>query len=265
MDEKMNLIKTISDALSIADFSNIDENDTLVELGMDSLTETEIQQILLLNFKLVLTLVELRKCTFKKLEQMLVSQKSEVQETKKSDQSYFEIKQLVFEDPMIKMESKTNVGTPIFILPGIEGYVDNFVALTKELAGPVYIFPNSRATVWESITDLASFFIKQMKKVQPKGPYNVIGYSFGAMVAFELVVQLERELESVKLVLLDGSPDYLKLYSKQFVSEDLSEDCGKLSDKSKKSLAFFVSQINPSKNIIQVGVVNFSKLEASFF
>lgn len=54
-----------------------------------------------------------------------------------------------------------------------------------------------------------------MKKIQPKGPYRFIGYSYGACIGFEIANQLQ-ELEGPesveKLILLDGSHLYMQTY-----------------------------------------------------
>lgn len=55
-----------------------------------------------------------------------------------------------------------------------------------------------------------------MKKVQPKGPYTIVGYSFGASVAYEMAVQLEATKEQVRLLLVDGSPAYITTHTSAF-------------------------------------------------
>lgn len=54
-----------------------------------------------------------------------------------------------------------------------------------------------------------------MKKVQPEGPYRLIGYSYGACIGFEMANQLQRTdgKEAVeRLILLDGSHLYMQTY-----------------------------------------------------
>lgn len=48
--------------------------------------------------------------------------------------------------------------------------------------------------------------------VQPSGPYAIAGYSFGALVAFAIVLLLEKETQVASLVMLDGAPKYVKWY-----------------------------------------------------
>ncbi|CAN7947373.1 unnamed protein product, partial [Ixodes pacificus] len=49
----------------------------------------------------------------------------------------------------------------------------------------------------------------RLVEVQPQGPYHIVGYSFGATLAFEMAVQLQGAGVPVgSLVLLDGAPHY---------------------------------------------------------
>ncbi|XP_017797118.1 PREDICTED: fatty acid synthase-like, partial [Habropoda laboriosa] len=64
-----------------------------------------------------------------------------------------------------------------------------------------------------SLPELATYYLKQMRKIQSKGPYHIAGYSFGACVGFEMGLQLQKMGEQVVLTLIDGSPDYVKYHS----------------------------------------------------
>lgn len=59
-----------------------------------------------------------------------------------------------------------------------------------------------------------------MRSVQPHGPYNVAGYSFGAGVAFEMALQLQKEdAKNVSnLILLDGSHSFVGAFTKTMKS-----------------------------------------------
>lgn len=59
-------------------------------------------------------------------------------------------------------------------------------------------------------------FFQKIKGIQKSGPYNLVGYSFGASVAFETGVALEAAGEKVSLVLLDGSPSYVLTHQNAF-------------------------------------------------
>ena len=56
--------------------------------------------------------------------------------------------------------------------------------------------------------------IQQIKSIDAKGPYQLVGYSYGAMVAFEMACQLQKQQEKVSsLVLLDGSHQFFNLHT----------------------------------------------------
>jgi len=65
-----------------------------------------------------------------------------------------------------------------------------------------------------SIEDMAYHYIKEIRTIQPHGPYFLAGYSFGGMVVFEIAQQLHRQGEKVDLLaLLDRvSPKLPKIY-----------------------------------------------------
>ncbi len=52
------------------------------------------------------------------------------------------------------------------------------------------------------VEDLAAFYIKEMRILQPEGPYHLIGVSFGGEVAFEMAQQLHAQGHKVALLLM---------------------------------------------------------------
>ena len=63
------------------------------------------------------------------------------------------------------------------------------------------------------IEAMAANYISEIKTVQPDGPYLLVGYSFGGLIAFEIAHQLESRSEQVDLLaLLDTeSPSLLNI------------------------------------------------------
>jgi fatty acid synthase len=58
-----------------------------------------------------------------------------------------------------------------------------------------------------------------MKKIQPHGPYRIIGYSYGACIGFEMATILQEtdgEDAIEQLILLDGSHLYMQTYRKVY-------------------------------------------------
>lgn len=52
--------------------------------------------------------------------------------------------------------------------------------------------------------------LQHITSLQKNGPYLIVGYSFGAGVAFEIGLQLESSGQKVTLVLIDGSPSFVR-------------------------------------------------------
>ena len=59
-----------------------------------------------------------------------------------------------------------------------------------------------------SVEDLAGHYIQEMQKIQPQGPYYLMGFSFGGLVAYEMACQLAAKGQQVNLVALMDA--YLK-------------------------------------------------------
>jgi thioesterase domain-containing protein/acyl carrier protein len=58
-----------------------------------------------------------------------------------------------------------------------------------------------------SIPAMAADYLDQIRTVQPSGPYHLLGWSFGGVVAHEMAVQLQADGETVSLLgLLDAYP-----------------------------------------------------------
>jgi thioesterase domain-containing protein len=59
----------------------------------------------------------------------------------------------------------------------------------------------------QSIRDMAKNYADRIQGVQPTGPYNLLGWSFGGVVAHELAIELQRRGCVVpRLILLDAQP-----------------------------------------------------------
>jgi len=58
-----------------------------------------------------------------------------------------------------------------------------------------------------------------MKGLSKADTYNIIGYSFGATIAFEMCLQLQNLGEKYSLVLLDGSHSYVKMFTSMYLDE----------------------------------------------
>ena len=97
---------------------------------------------------------------------------------------------------------------PLFCLPGIGGNVLEFRALAN-LFGPaqsLYGLPpvglDDDQTPHRTISEMAAHAIQQIRKIQPQGPYQILGFSLGGIVAFEMAQQLRAADETTALLAL---------------------------------------------------------------
>jgi len=83
---------------------------------------------------------------------------------------------------------------PLFIIHGIDGNIFSYKALAKAMTfkGSIY---GVQAHIGKTgkIEELASIYVKEILKVQPKGPYLLCGHSFGGILAYEMARQLNQE------------------------------------------------------------------------
>lgn len=89
---------------------------------------------------------------------------------------------------------------PIFVFHQTGGHWFRYLELVKHLGvdHPVYGLgicnPYGDS---DDLIEMASQYIKEIKNVQPKGPYILIGHSFGGNIAFEIALQLQKMGEKI--------------------------------------------------------------------
>ncbi|HEY9660242.1 MAG TPA: thioesterase domain-containing protein, partial [Allocoleopsis sp.] len=69
--------------------------------------------------------------------------------------------------------------------------------LSTQIAGEA--FPSHR------VEDLALHYVEQMRQIQPEGPYLLLGFSYGGLVAYEMARILERQGQAVAMLALVDS------------------------------------------------------------
>ncbi|KAF9987716.1 hypothetical protein BGZ79_005192, partial [Entomortierella chlamydospora] len=108
--------------------------------------------------------------------------------------------------------------SPLFCVHPVFGFSWSFIGLSKHLhpEQPIYGLQarglNGRGRLASSIEDMARDYIDQIRQVQPQGPYNLLGWSFGGSVVHSMAVQLDKLGEKVALLaLMDSKADYSAL------------------------------------------------------
>lgn len=257
---KVSIMQAVANILGIKKLDNVNPSISLADLGMDSLMGTEIKQTLERNYDLVLSAQEIRTLSFEKLSQLDGASTEEIPsaEERKEEEAMAELlfqfdnTEIVPGESIIQLNTKSSQGQPVFFVHAIEGFSTLFKTIASELGRPAWGFQCVKDTPLESMSQLAAYYIQAMRKVQNKGPYHVIGYSFGACVAFEMGLQLEKSGNTVVLTLIDGSPEFVKLHSVE-IGKHATDDTSDIStDGYRKAMSYFIRQFNTQINFIQV-------------
>lgn len=95
---------------------------------------------------------------------------------------------------------------PLFFVPGVFGNIFDIYPLARHLdpEQPVYGLRSLGLDEGEKpltrIADIAAHHIKALQTVQDRGPYFLGGHSFGGKVAFEIAQQLQKQGQKVSLL-----------------------------------------------------------------
>ncbi|XP_030383066.1 fatty acid synthase [Scaptodrosophila lebanonensis] len=238
----VSLIATISNILGLRDTKNIQDGASLADLGMDSLMSAEIKQTLERNFDIVLSAQEIRNLTFGSLKQMDGGADVKPTDTSAAEKANTPSRtpsplgdgtQVVFTtalmptEAIVRLETKATAASkqrPIFFVSPIEGFATALEPLAKRLECPAYGLQFTETVPVDTIEAVAKFYIQQLRTVQPKGPYNLAGYSFGCLVTYVMAYILEQSNEITNVVMLDGAPNYVNWYTSSFKQRYTADD-----------------------------------------
>ncbi|KAF0846967.1 amino acid adenylation domain-containing protein [Nocardia caishijiensis] len=95
-------------------------------------------------------------------------------------------------------------GEPLFCVHPVSGLAWSFSGLTAHLDRPVYGLQSpalsSADPLPDSIEQWALLYLKHLRAVQPEGPYHLLGWSLGGVIAHAMAVQLQEDGEQVALL-----------------------------------------------------------------
>ncbi|KAK9703356.1 hypothetical protein K7432_010793 [Basidiobolus ranarum] len=108
---------------------------------------------------------------------------------------------------------------PLFCVHAVSGLSWGYIGLSKYLGPnqPIYGLQarglDDETPVAETMEDMISDYIQQIRNVQPSGPYHLLGWSLGVYIAHSIATYLEEQGEEVALLaLLDINPEYSSPY-----------------------------------------------------
>ncbi|KAG6462008.1 hypothetical protein O3G_MSEX013000 [Manduca sexta] len=251
---RQDLVHAVANILGIKDPSKVSEAANLAELGMDSLMGAEIKQTLERGYDVVLGVQEIRGLTFGKLRAMSgeagggadapaaaapAPVAAESEEAADSLVQFATLSELMPKQALVKMPSASPASSnapPVFMVHPIEGVVEVLRGVAGGVRGLVYGLQCTAAAPLDSMAALARHYVGHVRAVQQRAPYTLLGYSFGATVAFEMALQLEAGGAAVRLVLVDGSPAYVATHTARGKSKRAARSAA--ADES-DALAFF--------------------------
>jgi oxalate---CoA ligase len=109
---------------------------------------------------------------------------------------------------LVRVKSGNPKVPPLFCIHAIWGNVlfyRNF-AQYLDIDRPVYGLQakglDGEHKPCESIEEMATNYIQEIQSVQPQGPYFLLGYSLGGLIAFEIAQQLQAQGQEIKLLAL---------------------------------------------------------------
>nr|XP_019551378.2 fatty acid synthase-like [Aedes albopictus] len=232
-----NIMETVMNIMSIRDMKSVSMESTLADVGMDSLMAVEIKQVLESDFDLVLSPLELRTLTFMKLQKM-VDEKRLSADTKDDSSANpmiigmeLLLRNLGEEEhsavTLLPLPSKTSEGRPIIIIPGLEGVAGHvWRVLSAGINAPVYMLQTLNTFDLRSVSEIVDYVFDELDEKVFAGfeDFVVIGYSFGTLIAHEIVRRVQRKNIPGKLILLDGAPKFLKQLSVMQMGHAVSDE-----------------------------------------
>lgn len=125
--------------------------------------------------------------------------------------------------PLIQLKDGSQE-PPVFIASGLGGGPAEFFQLAKYMraSNPMYGLQPKGIEGFdppcERIEEMAEFYLDAVRRFQTRGPYILIGYSLGGLVALEMARQFNARGEKVALlVMLDSYPDIKAVSPAQFL------------------------------------------------
>lgn len=187
----------------VLETNQIGLNDNFFDAGGASLLALKLISLIQVHFKVNLRIRDLYTYPTLKEQMSLI---------KRMQKPQFKDKKNVSElpNPVICLQPKGH-RTPLFLIHPIGGTVFWFSKLARSLDNlrPVYGIQDPgidlEKPVLNSIKEMASFYLKHIKEIQPHGPYLIGGASFGASVAAQISHLLKQNNEEIaSIIVLDG-------------------------------------------------------------
>ncbi len=108
--------------------------------------------------------------------------------------------------PLVRMRAGEAGRRPLFCVHGAGGNVVTYKAVVDRLAPetPIYGLQaqgvDGKRPFHGSVEEMAQCYLAAIRAVAPRGPYQLLGYSGGGVIAYEMAQRLKRDGEEVSLL-----------------------------------------------------------------
>ncbi|XP_070505887.1 fatty acid synthase-like [Chironomus tepperi] len=242
--KKRNIIDMILKIMGIRDRKSVSMDSTLTQLGIDSLTGVEIQQIIEREFELSLTSQELRSLSLNQLEKRVSTKGSKTlqensvpanidDEISSADKAKWmsilmedvidvNTVNLVTSETIVKANDSQNSKTKILIIPGLNGYASKvYRDIAKEMDCAAYILQLVNTSECKDIAEIIDFIAHDVLNLySDANNFILIGHSFGALLTLKIASLLEQNGKSGQIIQLDGSPEFCSKFASQSFHEE---------------------------------------------
>lgn len=114
-------------------------------------------------------------------------------------------------DIIVPLRDLKNKPPHLFVCHPASGMIYCFNPMTSQISHPISIFGIQDPSITEgkilfsTVDDMAKEYLTAIKKIQPQGPYYLMGYSFGGTIVYEIAHLLSQNSEKVSLLALIDS------------------------------------------------------------
>ncbi|MDQ1919132.1 non-ribosomal peptide synthetase [Massilia pseudoviolaceinigra] len=115
--------------------------------------------------------------------------------------------------------------TPLFLIHPVEGEIGYAYNLARWIDSDIPIYGlaargfRSNELPLETVEEMASLYLQEIRKIQSHGPYRIAGWSFGGIVAHEMAAQLIGSDETINFL---GLFDTSHTYTRSMVQDNLA-------------------------------------------
>ncbi|KAJ8962424.1 hypothetical protein NQ317_010395 [Molorchus minor] len=218
------LLKQTDSAIvsSLQDAKSVSFHATLTELGMDSITGVEIKQTLERDFDIFLTPNDFRTMTLAKLKERQEEKVDQNRQNEQRGMTFLGLEDLIEDVELdadcckpyipLKSDQLQNPSTAkVLLFPGIQGIAKIYQRFVKRLRADIigmqYMYDCKEQTIAEMAQSLLPYVEDHLTKDKP---FNILTYSFGTVIALEVVSLLESQGYTGTILCIDGAPLLMK-------------------------------------------------------